>query len=248
MPDLLSRPPVLSPDKADGVRQMQSYLFRLSGELNYILSHLSVDNFEESAKQVISGAVSENRISETMQSQYSALKSIIVKTADVVQAQYEQLSSKLQGEYVATSEFGQYTESTLNALLADSTGLFQHFVLDSTLNSYVADSEWSEWKTQFEGYIKTGLIDTSEDGNPIYGVAIGTGSLHVSVDGETVQKDGDLLCTLTSDRLSFYKSGAEVAYFSNNKMYVTNVEILGTLIVDGWMMRHSGGFGFKYVR
>lgn len=44
----------------------------------------------------------------------------------------------------------------------------------------------------------------------------------------------------TNDRISFLSNGQEVAYFSNNKLYVTEAEVLNRLIIGGYQWRVLG--------
>ena len=49
-------------------------------------------------------------------------------------------------------------------------------------------------------------------------------------DGLTIGKSGNpLTFRVVNDRLAFYMNNTEVAYLSNNKLYVTQAEILATM-------------------
>lgn len=49
-------------------------------------------------------------------------------------------------------------------------------------------------------------------------------------DGLTIGKEGNpLTFRVVNDRLAFYMNDTEVAYLSNNKLYVTQAEILARL-------------------
>lgn len=52
----------------------------------------------------------------------------------------------------------------------------------------------------------------------------------------------EVLLQLLNDRISFKKSGVEVAYISNDRLYITNAEILNRLKIGHyvWVPRHNG--------
>ena len=62
--------------------------------------------------------------------------------------------------------------------------------------------------------------------------------IRFTADGMELGKtDSTLIARLTNDRLSFLDGGREVAYVSNNKLYITQAEILDNL--------HLGSFAFE---
>lgn len=69
------------------------------------------------------------------------------------------------------------------------------------------------------------------------------------VDGNIVlgEEGNTLTLRIALDRISFMDSGAEVAYFSNNKLYVTDSEILHSLQLGNfaYMPRTNGNLSFK---
>lgn len=68
--------------------------------------------------------------------------------------------------------------------------------------------------------------------------------------GLSIGKSGSPFKTvLTDNKLSFYEGEVEVAYISNNKMYISNAEIIDILTVgnatDGWVDIDTVGGGFR---
>ena len=51
------------------------------------------------------------------------------------------------------------------------------------------------------------------------------------IDGDIVlgQQSSSLQCVISNDRISFLQSGVEVAYISNNKLYITQAQITDSL-------------------
>ena len=71
------------------------------------------------------------------------------------------------------------------------------------------------------------------------------------VDGSILlgEEGNQLELQISNDRISFMQSGAEVAYFSNNKLYVTDAQFLNSLQLGNFafMPRANGNLSFKKV-
>ena len=104
--------PNISPDAraTEQLGQMRSYLYQLVQDLNLSLKQLEPKDESEAAAQAAAKAARERE--ERNQQAAAGLKSLIVKTAETVSRQMEQMKSELRGEYVAVSDFGTYLEKT----------------------------------------------------------------------------------------------------------------------------------------
>ena len=71
------------------------------------------------------------------------------------------------------------------------------------------------------------------------------------VDGQILlgEVGNELELQISNDRISFLQDGAEVAYFSNRKLYVTDTQILHSLQLGNFvfMPRASGNLSFKRI-
>lgn len=69
------------------------------------------------------------------------------------------------------------------------------------------------------------------------------------VDGKIVlgETGNELMLTIQNDRVSFTQSGVEVAYFSNNNLYIKKAEVLTTLRVGNYEFapRNDGGMALR---
>ena len=69
------------------------------------------------------------------------------------------------------------------------------------------------------------------------------------VDGKIVlgETGNELMLTVQNDRVSFTQSGVEVAYFSNNNLYVKRAEILTTMKIGNYEFtpRNDGGLALR---
>lgn len=71
------------------------------------------------------------------------------------------------------------------------------------------------------------------------------------VDGDIIlgEEGNELTLKISNDRISFLEGSAEVAYFSNNKLYVTDGEYINSLKIGNFsfMPRTNGNFSIKKV-
>lgn len=195
------RPPELTGGtEAEQLRRLHSYLCTLSEQLQF-----AFDALEQGGGEKIADAPPARQQQEDM----TRLKSLILKSAQVTQVLEQRVEQRLEGKYVAQSQFGDYCRETNQTIAANSRAIEQQFSSLERLDSAV-DSLDSRVK-QVSATIRTGEV---ADG--IYGVEI----------GQQETQDGVLrfrcYARLTAQKLSFFDSNdVEVAYISNRCMYVT---------------------------
>lgn len=231
--------------------QVQSFLHQLVDQLNQ--AQQKVDKQTRDAVSLASGV--QKNVSETAKESakatFTELKSLIIKSAEVVETYKEEVSKKLSEEYLAKSEFGTYLQSTELVVDATAKGITQHFTDIQAILDSVEDQ-----MRNTSGHIRTGILCYAdadgneypelEDGTPVIGVEVGQTSL--ADDGSSVFK---AFARFTASRLTFYDgNGHELAYISGEKLYITHAEILGTLthgsfeksiVADGIVTRWIGG-------
>ena len=220
-------PNITAKDEAGQLIQMRSYLHQLVEQLNYAMK--TVESGSSSAAsyqaQMTPAAAGEDA---KAQSTFNSIKSLIIKSADIVNAYYETINARLKGIYVAESDFGTYTEVTDAKIEGNSEAISQHYENIQQILSAIEGFENS--LIEVNAHIKTGLLYYDETGAPVYGLEIGQ---RTAMDGvETFNK----YARFTSEKLSFYDSNDnEVAYISDKKLYITHVEITGSLSLGGFV-------------
>lgn len=112
--------------------QMKSYLHQLVGELQFAIGGIETTNTSLTYSQREANAApvsfsSNAQSSSNAQADFASIKALIIKSADIVDAYYEEINKKLQGEYLAMSDFGIYKESTQLDLNATSERITQNF-------------------------------------------------------------------------------------------------------------------------
>lgn len=218
--------------------QIKSYLYQFAEQLKYAISTLEAGGatFGEADRQEISASPAETA---TPGSTFNSIKSLIIKSADIVNAYYEEINRRLEGEYVAQSEFGTYSEQTSQTISENSTAIEQVFNNIQQITS--ALEEVKHTLIEVNAYMKSGLLAYDNNGVPIYGLEVGQRN---TVDGEEIFNK---YARFTANRLSFYdQNDTEVAYMSDYKFYITNGEITGTLKLGAFLVDTRTGFKLKY--
>ena len=67
------------------------------------------------------------------------------------------------------------------------------------------------------------------------------------VDGETVVEQNDFRATFTASKLSFWQDASEVAYVSNNRLYITNITVLEGMSIGEWEISSENGLVIRWM-
>jgi hypothetical protein len=124
-------PQITGATEKEQLAQIKSYLYQFAEQLQWGLQNVNTSNnsvfVQEIAKSLYpsngSGSVDPNQAAAT----FAAIKSLIIKSADIVDAYYDEISRKLVGEYAALSEFGTFQQTTLQTIEETSRNTTQSF-------------------------------------------------------------------------------------------------------------------------
>lgn len=235
----IQTPSITGGNDREKLRQIQSYLYRMANQLQWAFDTLQTGTAASSGTVI--PANRQQTAKEDPAATFAGIKSLIIKSADIVDAYYTQITKRLEGQYVARSDFGTYTEQTALDIQANSTAISQLFTDTRAISDTVEGLYDSTVGTS--AYLKSGLLEEGADGIPVYGLEIGQRN---SVDGQDVF---DKFARFTADRLSFFDSNdVEVAYISDYKLYITNAEISGSLWLSGkFKIYYKGGLAFQWI-
>ena len=219
-------PNITAQDYNGKLLQVQSYLYQLVQELNNALSSAEKDNAETA--MIASQAAQKGWSEQDNVKNFNAIKALIIKSADIVNAYYDEISRRLEGQYVAQSEFGSYSEMTDQRITENLTGIERLYTNVQEILSSVDTIE--NQIISVNANIKTGLLYYDDSGAPVYGLEIGQ---RTEVDGYEVFNK---YARFTSDRLSFYDANDnEVAYISDRKLFITDVHVTGSMQIGGFI-------------
>ena len=221
-------PNITGATEAEQLVQVKSYLHQLAEQLNWALSTIeSGGTGSGAAKKTDDGAGGPGASMEEANTFYE-LKSLIIKSADIINTYYDEISKRLEGQYVAVSDFGTYVEDTSQVILANSTILEQVY---QSMQQIIEDTEkLTHTMVDVNAHIKSGLLYYEDSGNPVYGLEIGQ---RTEFDGVEVFNK---YARFTAEKLSFYDNNdTEVAYVSDKKLYITHIEVTGSYAQGGFV-------------
>lgn len=216
--------PNIKGSDAEQLRQIRSYLYQLAEQLNFALSQTGAGNAPNTAPAVQPSVTPGTPAAEDT---FNAVKALIIKSADIVNAYYEEIDSRLVSEYVAISEYGTFKETTENELHAEAS------LLSSVITDIQSiDGDVSTLK-ETNAYFKAGEL---EEG--VYGIEI----------GRTTEEGGEIVfaryARFLPNRLSFYDSaGNELAYFSDYRLHVNGIET-NEIKLGGYRLDTHDGLAF----
>lgn len=236
----IKTPNITATTDRERLQQIQSYLYQMAQQLQWAFD--TIDTGGSTGTAAGNAAVTQQSAAKTASdSTFAGVKDLIIKSADIVNAYYAQISKRLEGVYVAQSDFGTYTQETALEIQANSQSIQQLYTntqklsgtVDTLYDSYIGTN----------AYLKSGVLEEKADGTPIYGLEIGQRN---TVGGTDVF---DKFARFTADRMSFYDSNdVEVAYISDYKLYITNAEITGSLWLSGrFKIYYKGGLAFQWI-
>lgn len=240
-------PNITGTTEREQLLQLKSYLYQLSEQLQWAFDNINTTGSSGATTYVVSQTTQKASTTEFLESSpsFNALKSLIIKTADTVDAYYEEINRTLVSEYVAQSDFGTYTEKTEK--LERETAAFTE---ETYTKLAVIEGEMEDYRLT-QGYIKTGIIVeslTTEEAEK-YGKKEGDALIGVEV-GDTSDGGFKKYARFAPNRLSFYNQGGyELAYVSSEKLYIRNAEIEESFQEGGFVdyIDANGGIVTKWV-
>lgn len=247
---ILSLPPTPVGSAAQMAAQQYSYLFQLVQQLNAALS--SIDSGTATGSGTVQPTVQTAPPStaglNALRTQVENLRDMVIKTAEEAEKATESLSAELHEHYMARSDFGTYVQDLSAYLEANPDALTQYYGFSADLKAAVkaVDTAFTHYKLDTQGYIRTGIV-AYEDDVPVYGVAVGQNLTTREVDGVAVVEQNDFRAVFTPRRLGFWQDETEVAYLSDNRLYITDITVLTGLTVGKWRMDSVGGLSFQWM-
>ena len=234
----LRLPKITGLSEKEQILQIKNYLYQLVGDLQFALN--GSGSASNSAVSLTSqGSGSSGYVDINTMAVFTALKPLIIKSADIVSAYYEQINTKLKGIYVAQSDFGTYTEQTSQEIEQNSTEIAQAFTniqtIDTDLQGVFTDIQAVDNKIVGEvTNIKKNIEDTTKALSDSINDA--TDGLSESIDEVSTDLGGKIAAlTKSVDAIltvnAYIKSG--LLYYNSDELPVYGVEVGQTNNVNG---------------
>jgi len=241
----LSTPPVLSGTELQQIAKLRSYLYSLSEQLNMSLNNISSDSFSTETLDEISGKQELAEAKSQQEQGQGELRSLIIKNAEIVESEIQEINTTLTSNYVAKSEmYGTFQETIHTEILETAAALQSNITVQSeVLGQYISTTN---------GYIRQGVVGYNGI-TPIIGIAIGqeitvTGEKKTvgGVEYDVIDKSHNM-SIWTTEKLAFYVNGTEVAYFKNDSLTVNKISTGELNISSDWSITTNDGFTFKWI-
>lgn len=132
----LQLPNIKGDNEREQLKQMQRYLYQLVEQLQFALDTVGVSESSSPVKsqmpvRVIQSSpvamMSLDRGLSDDQVTFQAIKPLIIKSADIINAYYEEINRRLESLYVAQSDFGKFIEQNSQVIEATATDVTQRF-------------------------------------------------------------------------------------------------------------------------
>lgn len=226
-------PPILGGSTEDKLVQLYRHLFDMSNKLNEALMSVSIEQMAPESRQIIQKAA---ETQETAKTNYTQLKSMIIKSAEIVRTEMESIRVALNSQYTAISEqFGTYQQTINTQIEATAAGILQDYHIEERIQGI--EQNTAEFEERINAYIYSGILDA----NNTVGIAIG---YNVTNPDGTLNQNNKM-ATFTADRLTFYVNGAEAAYFSNQVFHIAQGEVTQSMRMGNyvWQIMSNGAMG-----
>ncbi len=129
-------PTITGATEKEQLIQLKSYLHQLVDLLNYSLNNIDTMQIKYIGSSVTNTPKSKD--GKGTQATFDALKPLIIKSAEIVDAYYEEINERLEGLYVAQSDFGTFVEQTAQDITKNSTDITQMFTNIQSIETEVS--------------------------------------------------------------------------------------------------------------
>ena len=174
---------------------------------------------------------------------------------DIKNSDLAQKIEIIEGNYVINQTLTNSIE-TLQSLINQTSTEINMLVSSGYVSNDTLTSELSTLYTQLKDQFEFSFTELEQ--------TVNSNDVYTKDEFNLIQKyirfiDGNILLGISGnelelkiehDRISFLQDGAEVAYFSNKKLYVTDSEFLNSLTIGNFAFipRANGNLSFKKVR
>lgn len=167
---------------------------------------------------------------ELINQEINEIRQEVVNNTSLIEQTDTQIRLDVAEEYVSTGTFDEFRETTETQFTVQSDGIeakFSEMVLLVENVEGETQAQFRELASYIRGY-------QNEEGQPVLELGATT---------------SDIILRQTNDRIQFVQNGSEVAYVSNNTLYITDGQFLTSLRVGqfAFIPRANGSLDFKKV-
>ena len=169
-------PNITSSTTEGKMAQMQSYMHQLVQQLNWALNAID-EASSGNTSSVVMSKQSESLSPEEAVNTFNAIKSLIIKSADIVKAYEDTILTDFNGKYFAESDFGTFVEATKRTVEENSKGVNEVYKNVQMITNTEGTGDLDKVKEELlttNAYIKRGELGYHNRlKKVVYGVAVG---------------------------------------------------------------------------
>lgn len=167
---------------------------------------------------------------ELIKQEIDEIKQEVINNTSLIEQTDSQIRLDVSSEYVSTGTFEEFRETTETQFTVQSDGI------EAKFSEMILMVENVEGETQAQFRELASYINAYQDseGKPVLELGSNT---------------NDIILKILNDRISFTQSGSEVAYVSNNTLFITDGNFLNSLRIGqfSFIPRANGSLDFKRV-
>ena len=228
-----------SAGSAEQARQLRSYLYQLTEQLQYALSNIGEENLSEELRQQYAGAKwrSEKVNAIAQRTDANSIKGEtlangLADTEKTLREQYEELLTEMQTRADAIEKAYQSEIETAADQITSTVSETYTLKTETETLAGVVESNLKQTAEALMAVFESAYDFQDADDLHAFSQAFRT-YIRFSADGIEIGKDDSrIVAKLQNDRLSFVQPGStdyEVAYISEKKLYITEAQILKLL-------------------
>lgn len=228
----IKRPYITSITPEEQVAQIKSYLYQLVEELNWQLDTIKKDTYKDSVEESTDNSI----VKQETQSQdnFNEIKSLIIKSADIVNSYYNEINNllKLSGEYVAESDYGLFKQNTESLINASDTKIESLVTRTETIERDITSVKQSQTEIKQTANNVEILVNNIND-NGAKKVTTTTGHTF-DENGLKISKSGEEMQNLLDNTGMYVKRNNENMLKANNDgVDAKNLKASTYLIIGG---------------
>lgn len=220
------RRPQFSGTDREKLQQMHSYIYQLVDQLQYAFE--TVETTESGGgttiiqQTVTQSGSAENRPTtpEDAEATFAAIKNLIIKSGDIIDAYYSEIREQLRQDYevLDRSSSIMYREEIEAEITKTAEATTQVNKKVETISSVYGEDGEAALIKKSTGYIRAGILNDAAGGAPKYGIEIGL--ISDNGTGETRK-----FARYASDRVVIYdQNGDEGAWLNDQKLHAHTLE------------------------
>lgn len=135
----LRLPNIKGATEREQLAEIKGYLYQLAGDLQFALNSIGTSSPQVVTNiPMVTHSASLASTGASTQATFNSIKSLIIKSAEIVDAYYEEINRRLESVYVAQSDFGEFAEKTSQEIEETSTSTTQGF---ENVQKIITDNE-----------------------------------------------------------------------------------------------------------